>query len=83
MVQAVLHMAAQPMESGPQPSGLMVASIIMPSCLPCTHESFEQELTREPSAVTKAASDVATFIHMEIIHEYMIRMSFFRVPKLL
>lgn len=76
----MLHMAVQPMESSPHPSGLMVASVIMPSCLCCTHEAFEQELTRGPSAVTKAASDVATFIHMEIIHEYMIRMSFFRVP---
>lgn len=56
----MFRVAVQPMESSPHPSGLMVASIIMPSCLDHTHESFEEELTRGPSAVTKAASDVAT-----------------------
>lgn len=47
-------------------------------------ECFKYKLIREPPLpVTKASLDVPTFIHMAIIHEYMSRITFFRLPYLL
>lgn len=57
------------------------------SCFPSSfspRSPFKNKLIREPPlAVTKDSLDVPAFIHIEIIHAYMIRITFFRLPSLL
>lgn len=61
-----------------------VPSIVLPCVCQSSSESFWiWAYQRAPLAATKASSDVPTFIPREIIHEYMIRITVFRLPCLL